>query len=96
MQHFQQRFLFYLNRCERLLRNPATIRSELRQYTEDEINIAAGMLFEMCFTNYTLTSEDMDRVGSEHDVNEIYEYKRQKYANELTEVLKKVILEDMY
>ena len=37
----------------------------------------------MCFTNYTLTSEDMDRVGSEHDVNEIYEYKRQKYADEL-------------
>ena len=96
MKHFQQRFLFYLNRCERLLRNPATIHSELRQYTEDEINIAAGMLFEMCFTNYTLTSEDMDRVGSEHDVNEIYEYKRQKYADELTEVLKKVILEDMY
>ena len=96
MQHFQQRFLFYLNRCERLLRNPATIRSELRQYTAAEINIAAGMLFEMCFTNYTLTSEDMDSVGSEHDVNEIYEYKRQKYADELTEVLKKVILEDMY
>ena len=96
MQRFQQRFLFYLNRSARLLRNPATINSELRQYTVDEINIAAGILFEMCFTNYTLTSEDMDSVGSEHDVNEIHKYKRQKYADELTEVLKKVILEDMY
>lgn len=96
MKYFQDRFLFYLNRCEKLLNCADTVRSEVRPYTEEEFNIACAMLFEMCFTNYRLTTGDEEAVESEKDFEDIYEYKRHNYAEGITEVIKKVILEDMF
>lgn len=96
MVRFQERFLFYLNRCERLLQDPRTAQSEVRQYTDDELNTAAQMLFEMAFTNYTKTTDDFEHIQSMHDVQEIYNYKREKYAEKLSVILTEVIGEDIY
>lgn len=96
MKNFQQRFLFYLHRCEELMNREDTTFSELQAYKEEDFNAAAGILLEMCYTNYILTTGDAECVEGFDEWQKIFEDKRKEYADEITAVIKKVIYTDFY
>lgn len=92
MRNFQQRFIFYVTRSYNLMDNPEFQEAELRPYTAREISMAASILFEMCFTNHIAKLEDEHGKQLVYDIDEIHEAKISEYTEEISEVVKRVIL----